>query len=178
MREAQLLGAKHLYHATGASLADIERLIVQAVDTSYHQVQLAEEQLRIARADEAFSQEQLEETEKLRAAGRATRADVDNFRVRVLAAQADVTAALGLQQTGRVLLAELMGLSGTLPPDLRLSPLADETEEEMAVPDPPPWIERALENRPDIIRLEHVLKNAKEALYAHDCDQRVVGLRP
>ena len=166
VREARLLGAKHLYHATGASLADIERLIVQAVDTSYYQVQLAEEQLRIARADEAFSQEQLEETEKLRAAGRATRADVDNFRVRVLVAQADVTAALGLQQTGRVLLTELMGLSGTLPPDLRLSHLADETEEEMAVPDPPPWIERALENRPDVIRLEHVLKNAKEELRA------------
>ncbi len=166
VRDAKLLASKHMYHAAGASLADIERLIVQAVDAAYYQIQLADERLRIAKADEAFSQDQLIETGKLRDAGRATKADVDNFRVRVLAAQANVTEAEGLWETGRTILAELMALSRRLPDDLTFSPLADETEEEMALPDAEPWIRRALENRPDLVQLEHLLKSTRENLRA------------
>ena len=162
VREAQLLATKHLYQAAGASLADLERLIAQAIDAAYYQVQLAEEQLRIARADEAFSQEQLDETGKLRDAGRATQADVDNFRVRVLAAQANVTEATGLLETGRVVLAELIGVPGPLPNDVILVPLSDETAEEMTTPDPDPWIARALSNRPDIVQLEHLVRGSHE----------------
>ena len=88
IREAQLLSAKYIHQASVESLIDVQRLIIRAVETAYHQVQLAQEQLRIARADEAFSGEQFTETKKLQAAGRATIADVDNFRIRVLAAQA------------------------------------------------------------------------------------------
>jgi outer membrane protein TolC len=167
VREAQLLAAKHLQRASISALVDVERLIIQAVDTAYHRVQLAQEQLRIARADERFSQEQLDETEKLRAAGRATTADVDNFRVRVLAAQANVTAAEGARETGRVALAELMGLAaGTLPQDLQLASLAEETGEDKAAVEPEPWLERAINNRPDIQQLEDLLKRDEEQVRA------------
>jgi len=137
------------------------------VETAYHQVQLAQEQLRIARADEAFSGEQFTETKKLQAAGRATIADVDNFRIRVLAAQANVSSAEGRRETGRVVLAELMGLpEALLPKDLVLSPLEDETAEELAGIEATPWLERALANRPDIRQLHEVVKSEEENVRA------------
>ncbi len=167
VREAQVMASKYLYRATTMNLVDVERLIVQAVDRAYYQVQLAEEEVRIARAAEAFSQEQFEETDKLRAAGRATQADVDNFRVRVLAAQATVTNAVGLRDVGRVVLAELLGLTdGILPADLILSPLAEESAVELAVPPPEPWIERALSNRPDVVQFMELLKAEDENVRA------------
>jgi outer membrane protein len=114
-------------------------------------------------ADEGFSREQLDETEKLRAEGRASKADVDNFRVRALGAKANVTAAIGARETGRVILAELMGLTcGTLPSDLNLSPLEEESEEEMASLGPELWIQRAKANRPDIQQLEFLLASDEE----------------
>ena len=167
VREAQLLAAKHVHQASWASLRDVERLIIQAVDAAYYQIQLAQEQIRIARADEEFSLEQLEETEKLRAAGRATTADVNNFRVRMLAAQANVTTAVGLHQTGRVVLAELMGLAGAaLPLGLEPSPLAEESAEELTVSAPEPWLEQALANRPDLQQLEYLLASEEEQVRA------------
>lgn len=167
VRRAQVLSAQHLRRAAGESLADVERLIVQAVDTAYYQVQLAQEQTRIAKADEAFSREQLEETEKLRDAGRASQTDVDNFRVRVLAACANVTEAIGRRETGRVVLAELMGLGDVmLPPDLEFSPLAAESAEDMTVPDVEPWVEQALTGRPDLRQFESILRSEEQNVRA------------
>ena len=166
-RDAALLAAKYLRQASALAVTDVERLILGAVDSAYYQVQGAEEQLRIAQVDEAFSREQLAQTQKLRAAGRATTADVDNFRVRVLAAQADVSAATGLRDTGRVVLAELMGLPGaTLPHDLALSPLVDEAEEEMTAPGPESWIEAALAHRPGLQQLKQVLDSERQNVRA------------
>lgn len=163
LREARLLASKAAYQASEASFSNVERLLIRSIDQAYYQVQLAEEQLRIARADEEFSQEQLDETQNLRNAGRATEADVGNFRVRVLAAKADVTAAKGLRETGRVVLAELMGLSEvTLPPTLKLSSLREESASEMDVPQPGPWIDRALASRPDLTELEQLVEQAQE----------------
>ncbi len=158
IREAQVLASKHLYLASADSLLDVQRLIISAVDVAYYQVQLAQEQIRIARADEVFSQEQLDETTKLRAAGRATSADVNNFRVRVLAAKATVIAAVGLRDSGRVLLAELMGIPGAiLPAALSLSPLIPETKEELELPDVSAWVERALGRRPDLSQFDRIV---------------------
>jgi outer membrane protein TolC len=167
VREAQLMAAKHTHGASVYALADVERLIVQAVDAAYYQIQLAEEQIRIAHADEAFSLDQLQETQKLLDAGRANQVDVDNFKVRVLAAQATVTQAVGLRDSGRVVLAELMGVSDVdLPEDLRLSPLKEETEEDLTVPAVDEWIARALENRPDLMQLQEILNSREENVRA------------
>jgi outer membrane protein TolC len=167
VRDAQVLAAKDLHRAAKESLADIERLIIQAIDVAYYQVQLAKERLRISRADESFSREQFEETEKLRAAGRATQADVDNFRVRMLGAQASVTAAIGLRDTGRVILAELMGREDVvLGDDVLLSPLTEETDEDMTLPTAEPWVERALAQRPDLHQLQAALDSAVQKVRA------------
>ncbi len=167
VRNAQLLAAEHLHTAAAQSLDDVKRLIIQSVDTAYHQVQLAEERVRIAKADEAFSRDQLDETKKLRDNGRASRADVNNFRVRMLAAQANVTAAVGLCETGRVVLAELIGLpDATLPHECTLSPLTKETEEEMTAPVADPWVDQALANRPDLRQLEAILNTEEQNVRA------------
>ncbi|MCO6438323.1 MAG: TolC family protein [Phycisphaerae bacterium] len=168
IREAQLLSTQYLFRAATFSLSDVERLIIQAVDQAYYQVQLAEEQLRIARADEAFSREQLDETAKLRKAGRASQADVDNFRVRMLSAQTNVTAAMGLRETGLVVLAELMGIPASkLPEALSLSPLETETEKDMTAPDNAEWVGLAFERRPDLKQLNQLLKSEEQQVRAN-----------
>lgn len=167
VREANILSAKHLHQASKDSLVDVQRLILKAVDAAYFQVQLAQEQLRIARADETFGEEQYRETQKLQAAGRATSADADNFRIRVLGAKADVTAAEGLRETGRIALAELMGLPDLgLPPTLPLSLLLEESETELAGVDAEPWVEKGLTGRPDIRQLEQLVQSEAENVRA------------
>ena len=167
VREAQLLATEQLHRAVSKSLLDVERLITHAVDSAYYQVQLAGERIRIAEADAKFSEDQFNETQKLRGAGRATRADVDNFRVRVLAAKTDLAAAAGMRETGRVVLAELMGLPDvTLPDVLTLSPLKAETAEEMGVPEVERWIDRAMANRPDVLQLAAVVDAEAENVEA------------
>ena len=169
IREARIEAAKYARSAAAHSLADVRRLLVHATDTAYFQVQLAREELRIARADEVYSREQLEETEKLRNANRASLTDVQNFRVRLLAAQADVTAAIGSRDAGRVVLAELMGIPGVmLPNDLELAPLTDESDEEMTVPDADLWLQRAVANRPDLEQLDALLSVDQQNVRATD----------
>lgn len=167
VREAQLMASKYLQRASTHALVDAQRLLVRSVEAAYYQVQLAREQIRIALAAEEFSREQYEETKKLQAAGRASVADVDNFRVRMLAAQAELSGARGLHESGRVILAELMGLEGAqLPEDMELSPLVDETPEELAGPEVAPLLAQAAENRPDLRQLEELVRGEEENVRA------------
>jgi len=163
VREARLLSAKHGSRASAMALADAERLLIEAVDTAYYQVQLGHERLRIARSDEQFSREQLAVARKKLEAGKITEADVLNFEVRVRAAQADVVAARGAIDTGRVLLAELMGLPDAhLPEEVRLAELRTESESELTAPDVDAWITQAMALRPDLAEADYVLKARAE----------------
>ena len=167
VRDNELLSSRHLQNASVMSAANVERVLIRAVDRAYYQVQLAREQLRVARADERFSRNQLRETQKLRDAQRATAADVGNFEVRLRRAQVNVTTAIGARDTGRVALAELMGVADVaLPEGLALSPLADETEAIMTLPFVDDWIDDALENRPDIAELKHVVESRANGVRA------------
>ena len=162
-REARLLAAGYARHASQYALDDVRRLLRRAVDTAYFQVQLAQEQERISQADELFSREQFELTERLHEAGRATQADVNNFKVRLLDAQAQVSAARNAREAGRVALAELMGLAETiLPETLALSALQPEAEAELTGPDPEPWIEQALQGRPDLLQFDQLVTSLQE----------------
>jgi len=163
VRDAAYRAAKYMEGAANASLDDVRRLLGKAVNNAYYQTQWAGERLRIAEADEAFSRGQWVSTEKLRDAGRATVADVENFRIRVLAAQAAVNAATGLRETGRVVLAELMGISeGKLPEHADLSPLANESADELKLPDAETWVAQALQQRPDLQQLDQFLQSEEE----------------
>jgi outer membrane protein TolC len=167
VRDASLRAARYLERAAEKSREDVQRLVLDAVDRAYFEIQLAEERIRIARADEEFSRLQLAETEKLLEAGRASQAETNNFRVRMLAAQSSVVAAMGLHEAGRIVLAELIGVpDAVLPSEWRLSALEDETESEMQPVDPAPWLAQALAARPDILQLEQMLKGEEENVRA------------
>jgi outer membrane protein len=173
VRDEQWASARHLELAAEHSLRDVERIILRAVDAAYFRVQLAEEQIRISLADLEFSEEQAEEARKLRNAGRASESDVANFEVRALSARTDLSVARGLRDQGRVVLAELTGVpDARLPEDLDFAPLADETSEDLELPQPEPWVRRALAARPDIGQLEEILASevrnvaAAKALYS------------
>ncbi len=162
-REARLMASKYAYRATAMGMADVQRLLIQAVDTAFLQILLSREAYRIAQADEAFSREQLEVAEKRRDSGKGTDADVLNFQVRVRAAQAGVVLARGSLETSRVVLAELMGLpEARLNPSVVLPPLVDETGRAMAAPDEARWLETAYQYRPDLVQLKHMVSVAEE----------------
>lgn len=167
VRDARARAAKHVEEAARSSREDARRLILQALRTAYHQAQLGEEQLRIARADETFSREQLEVTRKLFEAHKVGGADVGNFELRATAALANVTAAEAVRRTGLVLLAELMGVSGAaFPEGVQLSPLSPESAEELAAPDGEAWIARAAEHRPDLRQFHSLVRSEEENIAA------------
>ena len=166
VREARLMSARH--RATGgvAAIADVQRLVVQAVESAYYHVQLGLEQLRIAQADEAFSRDQLDLARKRFEAGKVRQTDVLNFEVRVFAAQAQVIAARGMRDTGRTLLAELMAVPTAVLPDyVTLSPLTPESEAELtAQDDESVWVQSALENHPGLRVRRTALAVAEEGV--------------
>ncbi|HUW82807.1 MAG TPA: TolC family protein [Phycisphaerae bacterium] len=163
VREARLLGAKRAYHASAMGVAEVERLLVRAIDVAYHQAQLGREQIRIAQADEQFSAEQLTHAQRNFEAGRMSRADVLNFEVRVRAAQVNVVAARGLRETGRVVLAELMALPGArLPDNVQLAELEDDGEAPLEPPDADEWIDRGMRLRPDLAQARYILEARSE----------------
>lgn len=165
-RDARLAAALDLQRASVWGQRDIERILGLALDTAYHQAQLAAEELRIAEADEAFSLEQLEVTKKMAAAEKVTAADVGNFELRVTAARASVIAAVGARDAARVTLAELMGLPDCRWPEgLQLAPL-DSPAFQLQMPDVEAWIERALRDRADLAQLNGVLDAERENLRA------------
>jgi outer membrane protein TolC len=162
-REARLMSAKYTYQASAMALGDVQRLLVRAVDAAYYQAQLGREQVRIATAAEAFSREQLAEAQKRFDARKITQADVLNFEVRVRAAQADLVAAMGLRDTGRVVLAELLGLpESQLPEAVELATLEEESEADLTSADVDEWLERAQHFRPDLAEARHILKARAE----------------
>lgn len=161
-REARLRAGRRLGEAAEAGREDVRRLLTQAVLIAYAQAQLGEEQLRIAVADETFSREQLDMTRQMHEARKVGQADVGNFELRQTAAQANVALATGLRDTARVVLAELMGVSGEWPGEMKLSPLADETEEELTPPSVEEWLSLAVRQRPDLRQLTAIVQ-AEEA---------------
>ena len=166
-REATLLAAKHGHSAAKMALSDAQRLLSRAVDGAYYQAQLAREQVRIARADVAFSGRQLDAVQQRMAAGKATKGDVLNFDLRLRAAQADEVAAVGLLENSRTVLAELMGIDDArLPAETTLCDLAPETAEELSPPNADELVERALVSRPDLAQKEFQLQAKTEEVRA------------
>ncbi len=160
-REARLSASKNSFLATAMSLADAQRLLVQAVDQAYYQVQLGTERLRIAKSDEEFSRKQLADAKRRFEAKKITKASVLNFEVRVRAAQANIVAAIGLRNTGRVVLAQLLALpQAQLPERIELAPLVEEEEKELETPTVEYWIDLALNSRPDLAQARHI-RNAQ-----------------
>lgn len=151
VREFSLAAADLARRESRAAYKDAERLLCRAVEQTYHEGQLAEEGLRIAAADAEFNRQLLEATEQKRLRGKAARQDVNNFEIRLKAAEAAAVAARQALAVNYIVLEELLGLpEGILGRATELEPLAEETPDLLARPDEGAWRDLAERARPDV----------------------------
>ena len=144
--------------------------LTTAVSRTYVAAQTAREAVRIAEADEAFNQRQLEETNQRREAGQSALADSLNFEIRL---QQAVSARVNAQRDVELLLSTLgtlMALEGPAP-----EPVAP-------VPEPPPELPRfedawpGAESRLPEIRLARATLAASESRARASRGERIPNL--
>ena len=146
------------------NLLDSRRLLVAAVARAYLNTQLAQANIDIARADEAFYLRQLEDAQHRYEVGAGRWGDVLNIKVQLNSARtALITSQREFDASGYGL-AALMGLpDARLPTHIRLKSL--DQEEHIRVfqqeEDPATLIQEALVIRPDIRRLEMVIRQTE-----------------
>lgn len=154
--------AKFGYKEAQAAEREGRRILLDAVAQAYYGVQLAREQVAIARSDIAFNERLLKEASVRREAGRAATSDVLNFEVLLRAARGSLLKAQRDYETARIALALLMGMpEGALPETMTVAELGIETPETMTAPDAEEMIALALAQRPDLEQREFGLKRAE-----------------
>ncbi|MBM9538181.1 TolC family protein [Desulfobulbus alkaliphilus] len=145
-------------------LLDTRRLLVASVATAYLNTQLAQANIDIARADEAFYLRQLEDAQHRYEVGAGRWGDVLNFRIQLNSARNDLIRFQRELEAAGYGLAALMGLpDARLPAHVRLEPLDQEQQIRVSElgEDPAPLILEALAIRPDIRSLELAIKQAE-----------------
>ncbi|MCF8080325.1 MAG: TolC family protein [Desulfobacterales bacterium] len=156
------LSARYGEQRTEAARSDAQRLLLSAVASAYFQAQLSNEDIAIARADEAFNERQLVEAKARRRLGTGSLSDELNFQVRTNSAKTSRIQAEVAYETNRIALAALLGLPGAaFPEHVLLAPLAEETAEEMSPPEPEPLVKLARGQRPDLAEADLALKQAE-----------------
>ena len=164
MRTMDMLAAKHSEKAFEARNRDARRLLVEAVTVAFNNILLAQENIRIARADETFNTQLYDETKLKFDAGAVPLSDVLNFEIRVNNAKTAVINEEYNFFTARSILAEFMGFtSGVLPPHIfpDLKPKPDQFSIDVGV-----YLDTALKNRPDLKASREVMDTAKYNVYA------------
>jgi len=150
---------------TEAAYQEARRLLLDAVALSFFGVQLARENIEVARADKEFNARLVKEMTLRRDLGKASLSDVLNFEVRQRAAEAALLNAEKEYQSARIALALVMGEPDVrLPDTFKVAPLPDERAENMYPPDETAEIQYALECRPDLIQKGHGVERAKAAV--------------
>ena len=161
-REYSNLRAHHGEDSSVQSRDNLMRLLLFQVAASYYNVQLARENINIAKANEEFNQRQLVESEARYEVGTGSLSDVYNFRVRINSARSQLIAVKQLYEVALYGLASLMGLpDAKMPSHIDLSKLEDETGDELILPDTTSSIDFALKHRPDFIQSQYLLEQAK-----------------
>jgi outer membrane protein TolC len=123
--------------------------------------ELARENIDIAKTDEAFFNDLLEEAKSRRQIGTGSLSDELNFQIQANAAISDRIQAEGVYKTALHSLAALLGLAdASLPAHVELAPLEKATPEEMQVPDTKQMVSYALEHRPEILQARLAIQNA------------------
>lgn len=140
---------------------EARRLLLLSVATTFHSAQLAQENMAIAKADEAFNQRQVTDAEIRLQVGAGALSDVLNFKVQMNSARSRFNQSEKEYQRLLVGLAALMGVKEAgFPEELTLSPLKSETEVEMVMPKAEVLIADALVHRPDLIQTDLRIKQA------------------
>ncbi|NOY81865.1 MAG: TolC family protein [Kiritimatiellaeota bacterium] len=165
-RRFRTLAAKYNRQATVFLRDEARRLLLKAVTVAYHNALLAADNMRISRQDAEFNRQLTREAQKRLEAGAAARSEVLNFEIRAARADFRLLSAEEALNITRIVLAELLGLSGAvLPADLVFAPVADVKG---AVELPP--LERevtfAFSHRPDLLEIEQRIQEARAVLTA------------
>jgi len=157
-RTRQALNVKY---QTISARDNARRLLLSSVSFSFLSAELARENINIARTDEMFFKELLEEAKKKRQIGTGSLSDELNFQIQANAAIADRIRAEGLYKTALHNLAAFLGLEdASLPAHVELAPLEKASAEELQVPNTEKMLAYALEHRPDILQSQLAIQNA------------------
>jgi outer membrane protein len=138
---------------------DARRLLALSVADSFHNAQLARENIFIAQADEAFNRKQMEEAKARQRVGTGSISDVLNLEVQANTARSGLFQAERNYEIAQIGLAALMGIPGSaLPSSLELSVLEPEIWDEMVLPKADPLISYAQKHRPDLLQNKHFVE--------------------
>jgi len=157
--------ARYGQDASQASLDESRRLLLSSVADSFYLAQLAQENIAITEADEAFNQRQLEEASARYRVGTGSLSDILNFEVQANAARSQRNSYQREYQIALVGLATLMAIpEASLPPGVKLAGLKAEVEKDLIPPEPKGHLEYALSHRPDIQQTEWILKQSEASI--------------
>lgn len=155
-REYTLRAAKLVEQESEAGRRDAQRMLIFGVAQSYFAILLAKENIAIAKADAAFNERLLQEARVSQEAGVASLSDVLNFEVRMRAAEANLISAEAGLENARIALAALLGMEGSsLPEGVDVVPLAEESADDLELPEADTVIAAALKHRPDLERARY-----------------------
>jgi len=161
-RKCSILQAKYGEDIQVRALWEAERGILSALASVYFGALLASENIAIAEADEAFNLRQLEEAKLRRQVGTGSLSDELNFEVRVNSARANLISAREDNRLALAALGRLMGLeAGIVPKGVALAALKEPPAEAMGPTDGSSLIERAWGDRPDLLQVELLVKQAE-----------------
>jgi outer membrane protein TolC len=161
-RKFRLAGARYGERATAAAREDARRLLLSAVAFAFLQAQLAQENVAIAKADEAFNQRLLTESRLRYDVGTGALSDVLNFQIRGNSALSRRIQEETDYRRWLISLSALLGVpEGRFPEKLRLAEMAPTSDQELAVPQSTEQVETALRLRPDLQRGDWTVRQAE-----------------
>ena len=161
-RKFNLAAARYGQEASTAARDDAQRLLLSAVTNAFLSAQLAQENIAIAKADEAFNQRQLTEAQLRYKVGTGALSNVLNFQVKVNQAKALRIQADQAFHTALVSLAALLGLpQSALPQHVRLASLEPAAPTELATPQLDAILDTAFKQRPDLQQNDRVVQQAQ-----------------
>lgn len=150
--------------SNAAAMVDSQRLLVNSVAEAFLNAQLAQTRIDIARADETFYLRQLEDAQNRYDVGAGPWGDILNIKVQVNSARTALIAAQREFEAVGYGLAALMGLSdATLPPHIHLQSLDKNAVPPGNTEKVETLVEEAMAARPDIRKLEMMVKEADAA---------------
>ena len=156
--------AEYDEQSTAAALIDSRRLLVTSVAEAFLNAQLAQTNVDISRADETFYTRQLEDAQNRFNVGAGPWGDVLNIKVQLNSAKTSLMQHQREFEAAGYGLAALLGVpDAEFPPQVRLETLDKESITTGQQKSPESLIKDALAARPDVRRLEMVVKQAEAA---------------
>ncbi|HEB49202.1 MAG TPA: TolC family protein [Desulfobulbus sp.] len=147
-----------------AARRDAQRQLVSAVAEAFFNAQLAQTKVDIAKADEKFYLRQLEDARNRYDVGAGAWGDVLNIKVQLNSARTALMLGRREFEAAGYGLASLLGIpDAAFPANVKLSPLEKDFDATDPEVDADALIRIALQNRPDVRRVEMQLKAAEAA---------------